>query len=590
MIRRVLRDERGAMLPVIALSVVALIGATSLTIDVGRLASRQRDLQAIADVVALDAASALVGADLPSLVTGDFDVALVDAVERNGVDVVGAPEPGRVAEAADDFVPSADPALTDVNAWRLDGADDTTVVAVAGLLDGTGAFEPMAVPASPSVAVGAVAVWAGDQVDYVFGVGRALTDRSGIAEALASSGLGMWASLASIDTPGEQTLLGSLLGSFLGVDASLVDPAGLADASLTLGGLATELGLASVEELLAADVALADLLVAESAVLTAGGDTVAADMLGGIAASVDGALSLNLVDIVTIDQYGSAAATSAGLDALGLLTATAMLVARDPPHAIAVDAAVLGMPLSLTIIEPPMFAFGPEGTTVQSAQISLSFDRILSLDTGPLTQEQCLDILPLLPCVPTLVEVLHLFGSGIATITVDVAAGEAVLDRLTCSPAGDTAALDVTTSAVSVDVPVSIPLTATGVVGTIAGGSVSLAAAAELLGSTTDDLPFGGNDTPFDQPVHLDGGTSLLAFDLSGVEVELAAPVLGVSLSVGTPAEAVVSALVDDVLAPLNSVVIGLLTELDGLGIGIGIGGAEVVAATPTCDLSRLVG
>ena len=156
-LRDLRRDERGVMLPIVAISMVALIGATSLTIDVGRLANRQRDLQAVADVVALDAAGALVGADLPTLVAGDFDDTLVESAERNGVRLESAPQPGRVTAEPEDFVPSSNPAQ--VNAWRLDGARDTTLVAVVGALDGTGVFHPMPLPATAPRRAASAATW-----------------------------------------------------------------------------------------------------------------------------------------------------------------------------------------------------------------------------------------------------------------------------------------------------------------------------------------------------------------------------------------------------------------------------------------------
>ena len=593
--RGLLRDERGVMLPIIALSTVALIGATSLTVDIGRLANRQRELQAIADVVALDAAGALVGADLPSLVAGDFDETLVDAAERNGVRMESAPETGHVTAGPDDFVATSDPAQ--VNAWRLDGSQDTELVAVAGVLDGTGAFQPMAVPASPTDAVGAVAVWAGDEIDYVFGVGRALTDRSGVAEALATGGVGMWASLASIDAPDGGPRLVRLLGRFLDVDASVISPDGIATASVSLGKLATELGFGSVDELLSSEVSLRRLLQAQADVLTADDAataTAVSSMLGSLATAVDGTATVTLGRIITIDQYGGAAASSAQLDVVGLLTATAMLVERgtadDPPHAIALDGTVLGMPVSLTVIEPPVFAFGPEGTSVETAQISLTFDRVLSLDTGPLTQEQCVlnALLPLLPCVPTLVEVLRLTGTGTSTISVAVAGGTTLLDRLTCSPTGHTAALDVTSSAVSVDAPLAIPLNATGVLGAVAGGTITGGATASSMGTTHEDVPFGSGtgQHAFDVPVHLDGGSTPVALDVAGTNIDLTAAVLGVSLSSGTAVGAVGSALTQ-ALAPVNAEIMDLLSKLDVLGLGIG--GADVVAVTPRCDIARLV-
>jgi len=588
-IRRLLRDERGVMLPIVAMSAVALIGATSLTIDIGRLASRQRDLQAIADVVALDAAGALVGADLPTLVASDFDDSLVDSAERNGVRIDGDPVAGHVVDDPGDFVPSTDPAKGDVNAWRLDGADDTALVAVAGTWDETArSFTPMATPAGPGSTVGAVAVWAHDQVDYVFGVGRALTDRTGIAEALAATGIGMSTTLATVEA--HEDVLRALLGELMLVDidagAALVGPDGIAGTTITLGELASELGVGSVEELVAGTVALDELLVAEASLLRADGETAAADVLESISTSLTGTTTLSLGDLVTVEEHGGAAsALAAELDVLSLLTATALLVGGDPAHALALDASVLGLPASLTVIEAPVYAFGPEGVTVETAQITLTFDRLVSLDTGWLTQEQCLVTAPLLPCVPTLTNALRLTGTGTSTVTVHVADGRTVLDQLACAPE-HRALLDVTSSAVTVDAPLAIPLAAEGVLGAVAGGEVSMPASAQSLGSTAEDVPFGPGANPFGTPVHVPGGTTLASFDIGGVQANLTAAVLGVSLTGTNAVGAVSSAMFEDVLVPLNDAVWGLLSQLDVLGLGLA--GADVVAFSPTCSLARL--
>ena len=58
--RRTRRDEQGAVLPLVALLIAALVTMTSFAVDLGRARLRARDLQAVADVAALDLSNRLV--------------------------------------------------------------------------------------------------------------------------------------------------------------------------------------------------------------------------------------------------------------------------------------------------------------------------------------------------------------------------------------------------------------------------------------------------------------------------------------------------------------------------------------------------
>ena len=55
------RSSRGAVIPLVALALAALMAGTAFSIDLGRLRAARRDLQADADFLALDAASVLDG-------------------------------------------------------------------------------------------------------------------------------------------------------------------------------------------------------------------------------------------------------------------------------------------------------------------------------------------------------------------------------------------------------------------------------------------------------------------------------------------------------------------------------------------------
>ena len=58
-LRKILKDQRGQMLPMVAVSLVALLGCTGLVIDMGRAYLAYRQLQSATDAAALAGAQAL---------------------------------------------------------------------------------------------------------------------------------------------------------------------------------------------------------------------------------------------------------------------------------------------------------------------------------------------------------------------------------------------------------------------------------------------------------------------------------------------------------------------------------------------------
>src|ERR1043165_5865201 len=80
-------DEAGTVLIVVCIAMVAMIGATGLAIDIGRVTMNNRTLQAGADVIALDAGRALSGQTAAQLSgsTGGVVVAVQASATRNKV-------------------------------------------------------------------------------------------------------------------------------------------------------------------------------------------------------------------------------------------------------------------------------------------------------------------------------------------------------------------------------------------------------------------------------------------------------------------------------------------------------------------------
>jgi len=73
-IRSKLRDESGAAIALIALSMVALLSAVALAVDVGMLVTARTEAQCVADL------SALAGAGLLAINPDDEDAARIEAI------------------------------------------------------------------------------------------------------------------------------------------------------------------------------------------------------------------------------------------------------------------------------------------------------------------------------------------------------------------------------------------------------------------------------------------------------------------------------------------------------------------------------
>src|SRR2546423_10800643 len=91
--RRLRRDESGAVLPIVALSLAVLMVMTAFSVDIGRQMMRRRESQAVADVVALDMARMLDGRTRAAL---ESDPAW-DQLRRNAAARNNFPESGVTA-------------------------------------------------------------------------------------------------------------------------------------------------------------------------------------------------------------------------------------------------------------------------------------------------------------------------------------------------------------------------------------------------------------------------------------------------------------------------------------------------------------
>lgn len=331
------RDERGAVAAVAAVFIVVIMLIAALVVDLGMQRVLRADLQALADVVALDLARELDGRPAGSYngVRGRRMDAARDASVRRNADVIGGPVDPRGVT------------------WELVVRDPAA---------------SRWVPAQGGDVPTAVRVTAASDVGFAFGgftgemVGGAT--RTAVGQARKSACLRVSSYAAHVDS-GQSWLLDALLGKLLGtqIAVKVLDPdAGLLGADVSLLELIEELDplvaadISAVSFTEAADVVvnLERLMLAALHVLERQSGQLAQVQLmrqvyDGIRATL-GSVSVRLADIVSLETAADAAL---GLD-IDLLD----LVAGS--LAVANGTNVIDLPLGVTL----PFPLGGRGSAV----------------------------------------------------------------------------------------------------------------------------------------------------------------------------------------------------------------------------------
>jgi uncharacterized membrane protein len=353
----------------LSLLLIVLVGT-----DLGYLFFMKRQYQKAADLAALAGAPKLNG---PAGCQLAKDAARLNANGSGANDPLRNLPPNISLEEADITCGRWDPAFTS-NASHFDSTDPNhnairvsfsrTPDAILSIFSG-----------NRTIGVQAIAAKASDPVAS-FSVG------SGVAR---------------LDDGALNRVLTMLLGT--GVDLSLIDYTGLADAKVNLLGLAEalDLGLGSYDELIAANISLSDLITAAITALPQSNDsataTLVAELLQGLL-SLDGGLDLDRTTInllktakqaglitVDLDTKNPRSALNGDISALNLL-----LVSLQVANSDAGAAAELELPLNplanvkvkTTVIEPPSIAIGPPGyypggkarTSAHTGQVRLFLD------------------------------------------------------------------------------------------------------------------------------------------------------------------------------------------------------------------------
>jgi hypothetical protein len=575
--RRHPSDERGSVTVFIALvfsGVLILIGA--FVVDIGSQRVGRSDMQALADMVALDM-SRLVDGSTKSTIEGrsSWSATLHNSVARNSTTLGTAP----------------------------------VVTAELGVLDpDTGGFTALT---SGSAVPNAVRVRASTTVAFAFGIlpsGGASRSAVGAAASTACFRLGSYAARLSTD---DSSLLAGLVGSALGGSVTLDTGSytGLAGADISLPVLAAQLGLGRVDELATTSVSVPVLLHASAAALRQDGDSADASVLDAVAGHVGALPDVDLGDLLHLTA-GSGAAESATVNALDLLTGTAFLANGS---ALSIPDLSTRLPLTgtsitsaLRVIQGAQEACGTVGASVSTSQVDLTV-------TGQPTS---------ITLPATLTGLAVTAAANSTSLAVHVAPATGSLSAIVCgdatlsSPEGmdvavtsQLATLTDLSQTLAVSGTITSPSALNGLLGGLLGGVVSVKVTGTLVlsgrtsqgaGTRTASIRVPVSPATYDEAVSTGSG-SLGVDSATATATWTSGPTVVAKSLLGTVTlnaaqntsvlNGVVSGLTTSVWTPLATAVDhNVVTPLAEL-LGVELGGADVYGLPrPSCTSPTLVG
>jgi uncharacterized membrane protein len=352
------RDERGAVIVLTAISMLMIISAVALAVDVGDLVWRKREIQGIVDLGSLDAVRAL-GDQRDTTQTRCQQATTIaqQSALRNNFDYTTS------GYSLDVQLGAVDPVT---RVWSLLGDCGTN-------------------PIFNSSAANAVKVLASRPVMFSWLPGSDQIPGEGVSAMVSTAdiGMGTWAARLNVsNAPQLDKLLycmgkgGGTCNGSAGVTA--VGYSGLASGTINLGSLFTQLGVGSASQLANTSVTYKNFLLAAATVMSNQGDATSAAALNTLAAAADSTLSFKFGDFLDLSSgYGSVASGSANV--LELIGASAQVA--NQTHFIEVDNLGLSIPgvsninMKMSVIEAPQWKYGASiGDTISNAQVRTEFD------------------------------------------------------------------------------------------------------------------------------------------------------------------------------------------------------------------------
>jgi len=577
--RRRRRSERGALIPTVGLLLTVLLPSSAMAVDLGMQRVVRRDMQTLADMVALDLVRLVDGRTAAQINAGyngqpSLALALSRSVARNDDEVLG-----------DDPIVTAKLAHMDASTGLLD-TDSSGTREVAGT----------EVP-------NAIEITASGAVDFAFVPGRGGAVRTAVAVPSPSACFRLGSFAGGVDTSSANLLNQLLPGllNFSSLSGTVVGYDGLATADVTLLDLVgvTGLGVGTPEELLQLDgLSIGQFYAALATVLqNNGGPAASVTLLEYLSTHANLTQTIAIADLLDITTADTAA-LAAKFKILDLVTGAAYLANDDnslliPGLSASLPVLNTGATMSLMVVEAPKLACGAVGEAkARTGQVDLNV-------TGTIAD------------LPVSVPLIGGFTvkTGV-TSRVFLAAAEGALTHIVCGDA------TLTTNAEGIDVQVTsglasvlrvteslqISATLNLAVGVVTV-DISVPAYAETAGGTTTgtvsfrhpDDAYGtakrygsGVIVPSITAPSVPTGTKVKLKPLIGPQVDVdVSTVPGLSAALATVLTTATTNVNNTLVSQLNANLVPMLARQ----VGVTVGGADMFALErPSCNDPRLAG
>jgi uncharacterized membrane protein len=529
-------DQQGVVAILVSvITCFTLVPIAAFAVDIGVQRVARRDVQSVADVVSLDLARQLDGRTYSQL-HGTLQALADKSAARNAA---GTQAP----------IVSAQLGKLDDSAWNASNPDAY--------------FTP--INSDADGVPNAVKVTASTSVNFSIHGGSGGVVRTAIARSEGNACFDVGSFALNLNSA-KSTLLDGMINDSLNLSA--ISYTGLANANVTMAGLATELGVGTPNELMALDnLSLNQLFLASAHVLQAqGGDAADVALLNSLAiANLSSLPHVKFGDLFALDS-ASGAALSSTVNLLDLVS-TAAFVANGT-NALAIPTLTAGIPnvagvsASLKVIQKPEGTCGPVGTQLHTSQVALDVTFTLAN----------LTIAGVLSASTTLT--LHLsLADALATLT-----------NIQCgTPEGFDVSVASALAQASSQLHIDLKLL-----------GLTLATVDVAPGTTappaTNTVQFRHPSDAYGTPKSTGSGVALSTVTVGTGDVVL----LGV-LPLGLTKAGIVSSILSTIVTPIvnplianaNSILVGPLADL----LGLNLGGADIIPEPPTvCNDVKMAG
>jgi uncharacterized membrane protein len=559
-----LQQERGAVAVLTAASMLFVLAAVALSVDIGDMIWRQRQVQGIVDMASLDAIRALGDRRDTSSRCSQALTYAQQAANRNSFDY-------------------------SLSGWSLtvylgtvDASRNWTQLGNSCNSDTT--YNPTSATAVRVVAKRPVAF------GFMPGSDDVLADAIATTTGLADLHMGTWAARVNTTYLSQYDKLLTCMGKGGGTcnnqtsSLTAVGYSGLASATINLGSLFSSLSIGTTDAIANTSVNYKNFLTAAATILNAQGGTTnvnAATALTSLAATADNTLSFKFGDFITTTSgYNNVASLNMNVsDLIG-----AAVEAGNQAHFVEVDNLGLSIPgvssfnMKMSVIEPPQWGWGAaDGSwSVHTAQIRSEFD----LSVG--------SVLVGLTSVPITLKLYVETANGTGTLTNIACAADPANGSVTVN--ASTSAVTLYIGEVSNSAMTNVSVDPAQSNGVSAATMANVAGLVKITGSGSMSLAGANNATvtlsgPFTRTGTI--GTFTTNTDTLRNNLSLTVTSLGLPVNVGTVSTAVAN-LVKPVLDVVDTTLLNVIDTLPG--ISFDLAGADLWNTWATCTTRKLVG